>query len=205
MPEQPSGAQANSDVTEAGLRLGEEYDENRRQAAEDRANDVEEIEEGREVQQGAVVATGTAPVLLKTQFPGAAKRGLADDIDSGGIAARAAKGLPTDGVVTDDTTWTAQSAVSYVSGNAEDVPGQTFTVDELPDPAVVNASGLGAHTIPATLVVDAVRTDNLNTSQEAGGDAGTAPAKDDESVRATTGARAAKPGSKSAADKADDK
>jgi len=190
MPEQPSGAQANADVTEEGLRIGEEYDKNRKQAEDDRESDVEEIEDGRVV-QGTGVVTGTAPTMLKTQYPGAALRGLADDADGGGVAVRAAKGLPTDDVVTEDTTWTAQSATAYVSSNAENVPGQTFSVDELPDPAVVNASALPSHVIPAELVVDAVKTDNLNTSQEAGGDAGTAPAKDDESTRATTGARKA--------------
>lgn len=186
----PKGAQPNADVAEGfGSDRREDYDADRAKRAE-ASQESEQLGDSREL-QGGVVKTGTSPTLLETQFPGAELRGLADSSTNGGVAARAAKGLSTEGVVAEaDGSWTAQSAQPFVESNAADVPGQTFVVDELPDPLVVNASNLPTHTIPAGLVVDAVRTDNLNTSQERGGDAGTAPAKDDESTRATVGARA---------------
>lgn len=200
--DQPKGAQPNADVAEGfGSDLGKEYDANREQRAKELAEASEELGESRELRPGAVVS-GTAPVAsTETLYPGAALRSLADDERSGGVAARAAKGLDTGDITTEDGSWTAQSAQPFVSSNAEDVPGQTFTVDELPDPRVVDASILPSHTIPSALVVDAVKTDNLNTSQEAGGDAGTAPAKDDASERATQGARVSPP--KKAAARAD--
>jgi hypothetical protein len=195
--DQPKGAQPNADVAEGfGGERGKEYDAAREQRAKELENASEQLGDSRELRPGAVVS-GTAPLTsVETLYPGAELRGLADDAVSGGVAARAAKGLDTGDITTEDGSWTAQSALPYVSSNAEDVPGQTFTVDELPDPRVVDASILPSHTIPADLVVDAVKTDNLNTSQERGGDAGTAPAKDDNSERATQGARVKAPAAK---------
>lgn len=178
MPDQPSGAQPNADVTEAGQRLGEEYDKNREKRADEQSKDSEKLGEGRNRVGGAVV-TGEGYTGEVTTFPGAGLRGLAGDHTEGGVAARAAKGLDTDGITVEDSTWTAQSAVAYVSSNAEDVPGQTFTADELPDAAVVGPSALPAHSIPAHLVVDDARTDSVSPSQERGGDLGTAPVKVD--------------------------
>lgn len=172
---QPNGAMANQDVSEGyGSDVREEYDRGREERLEAQ-NTTQELGESRELRGGAVV-TGTSPTMLQTQFPGAALRGLAENENAGGVAARAAKGLATDDVIADgDTSWTAQSARPFLEANAQDVPGQTFRAEELPDPLVVNASNLPSHTIPSGLVVDVeVKTDNLNTSQE-GGDLGTGP------------------------------
>lgn len=166
--------QANADVTEEGIKLGEEYDRGRQERTDALANDSKELEENRSLRTGTVV-TGAPVTGTVTLFPGAAQRGLAEDATSGGVTARAAKGLDTGDVTADDSTWTAQSAQAYVADNAADVPGQTFTVDQLPDPAVVAVSGLPEHTIPEGLVVGDVVTDDINPTQEAGGDVGTAP------------------------------
>lgn len=144
-------------------KLAEAYDKNRAKLAEDR-----------DPNDGAVVTGSGSPLGTETLFPGAKERLGAADATDGGTAARAAKGLPTDDVTTDDGSWTAQSALPYVSSNAQDVPGQTFTTAELPDADVVDASPLPAHAIPAGLVVDDVETDDINSSQE-GGDVATAP------------------------------
>jgi hypothetical protein len=188
--------QANADVSAEGIKLGEEYDKNRAQAAEDRANSSESLGEGRSKNVGAVITGDPLNGVrgTETTFPGAAQRGLADDgtSASGGVIARAAKGLDTGDVTVDDTTWTAQSASGYVPSNAQNVPGQTYSLDELPDPAVVAASGLPAHQIAEGLVVDAVRTDDINSSQERPSDVGTAPqAPNNPSLEAKAGGRAA--------------
>lgn len=168
--------QSNAPSTEEGIKLGREYDENRAKAAEDRANDDgKSLGDGRVEVGGAVVTGSGSPLGTETLFPGAKDRfdGV-EDATQGGQAVRASKGLDTDDVTVEDSTWTAQSAHPYVSANAGDVPGQTFTPDELPDPEVVDASPLPAHAIPANLVVDSARTDDISPSQERGGDAGTA-------------------------------
>lgn len=167
----------NAPSTEEGLKIAAEYDDNRAKAADERADDKgDELADNRNVVGGVVVTGGVAtPLGAVTQFPGASDRLGVDSVDAGGEAARVAKGLDTDGVVGDDSTWTAQSALPYTASNAQDVPGQTYTAEELPDPAVVAASSLPSHAIPADLVVDAVRTDDINPSQERGGDVGTAP------------------------------
>lgn len=166
---------ANADVSQEDIEIGKEYDKNRLAAAE--KDDSKELGENRKLQAGVVV-TGTEVQGTRTLLPGAVDRfdGVEQATDAG-VAYRASKGLSTDDVTAEDTTWTAQSALPYVSSNAEDVPGQTFRVDELPDPRVMAASGLPAHAIPASLVVDDAITDSLNTSQERGGDLGTSPKK----------------------------
>lgn len=158
---------------------GEAYDKNRAKLAEDRDDDA-----------GAVVTGTGSPLGVETLFPGAKDRLGAADATDGGTAARAAKGLDTGDVTVTDATWTAQSAQPYVSTNAQDVPGQTFTTAELPDAEVVDASPLPAHAIPEGLVVDAVDTDDINSSQE-GGDVATAPQHAGDAPQAAKGGRAA--------------
>ena len=174
-----NSAPANADVTAEDAKIGAEYDKAREQRVEDDAKASKKLGENRSL-QGGVVVTGTEVLGTQSLFPGADRIKGVDKVDQGGAALRASKGLDTGGVHGDDTTWTAQSAKAYVADNAADVPGQTFRLDELPDPRVVAASSLPAHTIPADLVVDKKVTDNLNTSQERGGDLATGPKKDGE-------------------------
>lgn len=178
------GQMENADVRDRAETTGDEYDKARLARVQELDNATEEDGEGRAVQPGAVVTGTNARGDLVTQFPGAAERGLASSVDDGDAAARAAKGLDTENIAQEDSTWTAQSAVGYVGG-PEGVPGQTYTLEQLPDPNVVNGSGLPAHTIPADLVVDAVVTDDINASQEAGGDVATAPRHAQDSVPGT--------------------
>ena len=176
MADQPSGAQANAPVTDEGIALAQEYDKARdeRVAA---ANETDEIGEGRTfVGNGGAVQTGTGQLGQTSQYVG---KGDLSDLDY----VLQAKGLDeAPGAVGDgpreadgDPSWTAQSARAFVDPAGQDIPGQTFTLDELPDPAVVSDSILPAHAIPAALVVDAQVTDSLNASQERGGDLGTSP------------------------------
>jgi len=166
-----TSAPANADVTAEDTEIGEEYDRARAERVE--ADDTEKLDDDRVI-KGGVVVTGAEVLGTTTLYPGAEK------VSEPGAAVREAKGLPTDDVTLEDTTWTAQSAKPYVASNAEDVPGQTFTVDELPDPRVMAASGLPAHTIPAALVVDAAPTDSIHPGQERGADLGTSNKRDED-------------------------
>lgn len=165
-------APANADVTQEDIEIGKEYDKSRAERVEAQG-DGEKLGDDRVVQNGVVV-TGAEVLGTQTLYPGA------EDVAAPGVALRASKGLDTEDVTVEDTTWTAQSAQPYVASNAEDVPGQTFTVDELPDPRVMAASGLPAHTIPAPLVVDAAVTDSIHPGQERGADLGTSNKRDED-------------------------
>lgn len=164
-------APANVDVSDEDNKLGAEYDK----ARQDRLGTVEskELGDNRKVEAGVVV-TGADVLGTQTLYPGAVDRfDAAEEATNGGVALRASKGLATDDVTVEDRGWTAQSAGGYVADNAENVPGQTFTVDELPDPRVMAVSGLPAHAIPAGLVVDSAVTDSISPAQERGADLGT--------------------------------
>ena len=189
--ELPDGAQANADVSEEGQKVAEEYDKSTEERLQAQKDDSEELGEGvmrlgGADETGSVIVSGVSGPLesvgdlgvgLQTTFPGLlARYGTAD----AGTGVRLAKWLPTTGIVAESAnSWTAQSANAFAPSNTQDVVGQTFTSEELPDAATVTASKLPAHAIPSGLVVNpsdarALLEDSLNSSQD-GGDLGTAP------------------------------
>ena len=175
------GASAVLSDGDETAQVAKEYDkstEERLQALED---DVEELDEGVQRRQGSILvdSRGDLGVGVNTTYPGiSARLGTTD----AAVAVRRAKELPETGIVAEaSNSWTAQSAAGFTPSNATQVPGQTFTSEELPDPNSVANSNLPAFAIPAGLVVDPhssrpLKEDSLNGSQE-GGDLATAPQK----------------------------
>jgi hypothetical protein len=179
-PGDPSiGASGVLSDPEETAKVAEEYDRATEERLEARENDTEELSDGVERRQGSILvdSRGHLGVGTATTFPGiSARLGTTD----AAVALRRAKELPETGIVAESSnSWTAQSASGFTPSNAGDVPGQTFTSEELPDPASVAASILPAYAIPAGLVVNpgdtrALKEDSLNASQE-GGDLATGP------------------------------
>jgi len=175
-----------ADKNDDGPDLGaSEYDKGVEDRLEAESKDQEELSEG-VLRMGGVVVTGVdgpigsrgdLGVGLQTTYPGISARFGTTDA---AVALRRAKSLPETGIIAQSSnSWTAQSAAGFTPSNATQVPGMTFTSEELPDAAVVLAAKYGAHTIPAGVVVNppdsrAMLQDSTSSSQE-GGDLGTAP------------------------------
>lgn len=178
------GASAILSDPEESASVAKEYDKETEKRLKAQEEDEEELGEGVVRRQGAVLveprsSRGDLGVGTNTTYPGiSARLGTTD----AGVALRRAKALPETGIVGEaSNSWTAQSASGFVPSNLTQVPGQTVTSEELPDPNSVANSNLPAFSIPAGLVVDPpdarpLLEDSLNSSQE-GGDLGTAPKK----------------------------
>lgn len=130
------------------------------------------------VNVGGVIKAGTANTAA-THFPGAERRGLDENSPDGAFLKAYAEANANDEPV---AGWTAQSGRSYVDTDASSLPGQTYSVDELPDADVLAAAGV-AYTIPAALVVDGNVTDNISSAQER---AGTQKVRSDSSADKST-------------------
>lgn len=199
MPEQPQGAQANAPVTDEGIALAEQYDK----ATDERlaAQEDTEIGEGVKLVGAGAVVVGDGQLGQTSMFVGKNTDDDAEFVRGVKGLDRAFVGAGTDTEngpreATSSGAWTAQSARAYVEENALDVPGQTFTVDELPDPRVVSASTLPSFQIPGTLVVEEGVTDTLNTGQERGVELGSgnrvaAPAGEQANIKAAQSREAA--------------
>lgn len=139
------------------------YDESRREEVK-RANESKELGKTGFVSVGGVIKAGTANTAA-THFPGAERRGLDDSTPDGAFLKAYAEKRDSD---EPQVGWTVQSSGAYADEDASSLPGQTYSLDELPDADVLAAAGV-AYTIPANLVVDGNVTDNISSAQERAG------------------------------------
>lgn len=157
--------QAGEQLNEEVRSDSQDYDQSRLEEVK-AANESEDLGNGF-TRVGGVVRAGTSSSAV-TQFPGAEQRDLGDTPEGeflrGVVERRDQESGPSVG-------WTAQSANAYngvEDGDPSTLPGQTFSVEELPDPEVVKAAGL-PYAIPANLVLEGNVTDNISSAQERAG------------------------------------